>query len=77
MKQRILLFFYVFDLLLSSPLSAQIEYFPPANSAWEEREPTALGLNEKALTKTVDFALSNEYSGSRDLRIAILKGVCS
>ena len=74
MKQRIFLFFYVFGLLLSSPLSAQIEYFPPANSAWEEREPTALGLNEKALTKAVDFALSNEYSGSRDLRIAILKG---
>ena len=74
MKQRINLVFYLFSLLLSGSLEAQTVYFPPANTDWEERSPSSLDLNGKALAKAVDFALENEYSGSRDLRIAILKG---
>ena len=74
MKQRINLVFYLFSLLLSGSLEAQTVYFPPANTYWEERSPSSLDLNGKALAKAVDFALENEYSGSRDLRIAILKG---
>ena len=31
-------------------------------------------IRENALMEAVDFAEENEYSGSRDLRIAILKG---
>ena len=74
MKQRINLVFYLFSLLLSGSLEAQTVYFPPANTDWEERSPSSLDLNGKALAEAVDFALENEYSGSRDLRIAILKG---
>jgi len=32
------------------------------------------GLNDENLQKAIDFAQNNEYSGSRDLRIAIVKG---
>jgi len=74
MKQRINLVFYLFSLLLSGSLEAQTVYFPPANTDWEERSPSSLDLNGKALAEAVEFALENEYSGSRDLRIAILKG---
>ena len=74
MKQRINLVFYLFSLLLSGSLEAQTVYFPPANTDWEERSPSSLDLNGKALAEAIDFALENEYSGSRDLRIAILKG---
>lgn len=49
-------------------------YFPEANATWEEQLPKQLDLNAKKLQRAVDFAEANEYGGSRDLRIAILKG---
>lgn len=36
-----------------------------------------MGLNQQALNEAVQYAEDNEYSGSRDLRIAILKGFSS
>lgn len=48
-------------------------YFPPRGQ-WEAKSPKSLGFNEKKLNVAVQFAQNNEYSGSRDLRIAILKG---
>jgi CubicO group peptidase (beta-lactamase class C family) len=49
-------------------------YFPEPMVKWEQKAPNHIGLDENKLQVAVDFAKSNEYSGSRDLRIAILKG---
>ena len=54
-------------------LIAQENYFPERNN-WEEQTPEAMGLHADSIQKAVTFALSNEYSGDKDLRIAILKG---
>lgn len=55
-------------------ICAQDYYFPERNADWEERAPEDFKVNSKKLDEAVDFAMNNEYSGSRDLRIAILKG---
>ena len=49
-------------------------YFPERNEVWQEKAPKELQVNAKALQKAIEFAEENEYSGSRDLRIAILNG---
>ncbi|CAL66054.1 serine hydrolase domain-containing protein [Christiangramia forsetii] len=59
----ILLFFFF-------QLSAQEFYFPEAGE-WQEKPASEYNLNFSA---AVEFAKSNEYSESRDLRQAILKG---
>lgn len=46
----------------------------PDRYTWEERSAASLGLNDEALAAAVAFAMNNEYSGARDLRIAILEG---
>jgi len=59
----------------ASSLTAQESYyFPERNAVWQEKQPKALKVNAEDLQGAVDFAEANEYSGSRDLRIAILKG---
>ena len=60
-------------LLICVVSSASIaQYYP--GSEWEEKDPKELKVKTGALQKAVDFALNNEYTGSRDLRQAILKG---
>lgn len=54
--------------------SQETRYFPERNADWVIKSPTEFSINESALQKAVTFAMNNEYSGSRDLRIAILKG---
>jgi CubicO group peptidase (beta-lactamase class C family) len=49
-------------------------YFPGRQDTWEKRQASEVGVNGPALEKAVAFALANEYSGARDLRIAILQG---
>lgn len=49
-------------------------YFPPSHGAWEEKELKEFKISSKKIESAIDFAMNNEYSGSRDLRIAILKG---
>ena len=49
-------------------------YFPEKNANWEERKSSEFDINQTKIDEAVAFAMSNEYSGSRDLRIAILKG---
>jgi len=49
-------------------------YFPTKNEVWKEKSPTAYKIKPVKLAEAVTFAKANEYSGSRDLRIAILKG---
>ncbi|MFT7416863.1 MAG: hypothetical protein ACI9DS_002012, partial [Glaciecola sp.] len=49
------------------------DYFPERNN-WQIKPVAELGFNQPELDKAINFAENNEYSGSRDLRIAILKG---
>ena len=51
-----------------------VEYFPERNAVWQEKSSKEVKVNSKELNEAVAFAEANEYSGSRDLRIAILKG---
>ena len=55
-------------------LNAQDYYFPEANATWETKSPKSFKIDSEKLNSAVEFAEANEYSGSRDLRIAILKG---
>lgn len=57
-------------LFFISGLTAQEIYFPPAGE-WQEKEASEFNLD---FSEAVEFAISNEYSESRDLRQAILKG---
>jgi CubicO group peptidase (beta-lactamase class C family) len=52
------------------PVIAQ-EYYPPKGQ-WERKSPSEMGFNAMKLEAAVQFARENEYTGSRDLRIAIL-----
>ncbi|MCE2613699.1 beta-lactamase family protein [Flavobacteriaceae bacterium D16] len=62
-------------LMMCTALKAQeVQYFPDRNATWEEKLPGELYFNQAKLNEAVNFALANEYSGSRDLRQAILKG---
>lgn len=54
-------------------VKAQQPYFPEKDN-WQSQAPSALGFDSDKLKKAVQFAKDNEYSGDKDLRIAILKG---
>ena len=49
-------------------------YFPAKNEQWLTKKPGDYNINTARLDEAVEYAKANEYSGSRDLRIAILKG---
>ncbi len=55
-------------------VNSQPVYFPPKNSAWAEKSPEVSGIDPAKLEEAVNFASENEYTGSRDLRIAIIQG---
>ena len=69
---RVLLQFSI--VAISFITQGQIAYFPERNTDWEERSALSFNIDLNQLSNVVDFAEANEYSGSRDLRIAILKG---
>ncbi|MDR9409667.1 MAG: serine hydrolase, partial [Balneolaceae bacterium] len=73
-RYKLILFFLLFFLIPQTHLIAQNLYYPAAGAEWEERSPKELGFDEASLQQAVDFALENENSVERDLRIAILKG---
>jgi CubicO group peptidase (beta-lactamase class C family) len=60
-------------LVLCTHSFAAENYFPEKHQ-WLSKSASELGLDQKSLDKALEFAKDNEYSGSRDLRIAILKG---
>jgi len=62
----------VLTVAISVLTTGQSLYFPEKGE-WERRDPIDMGINAEILNNAVDFALSNEYSGDRDLRVAILK----
>ncbi|RIV46494.1 serine hydrolase domain-containing protein [Flagellimonas pelagia] len=61
-------------LMVNNPLTAQKMYFPERNETWKAAEKGQFKYDVSQLSKAVDYANANEYSGSRDLRIAILNG---
>ncbi|WP_228238092.1 serine hydrolase domain-containing protein [Allomuricauda sp. M10] len=61
-------------LMASNPLSAQKMHFPERNETWKTAEKSQFKYKADQLAKAVEYANANEYSGSRDLRIAILDG---
>ena len=67
-------YFALFTLIGFLNLNAQDYYFPVANTAWEQKSPKVFKIKDAPLKEAIEFAEANEYSGSRDLRIAILKG---
>ncbi len=54
----------------SSVLLAQ-SYYP--DKTWETKSPESVGVSQNAINQSIDFAQDNEYSGEKDLRLAILK----
>lgn len=71
MKKNVLL---LLTAILSFSLQGQDYYYPEKNELWEAQTPESFDIDSKELMEAVSFAKENEYSGGRDLRIAILKG---
>lgn len=68
--RHILLLFSLISLTVIA--SGQSIYFPEKNN-WKRKNPSDLGFDKNRLDAAIDYALQNEYSGDRDLRVAILK----
>ena len=58
----------------SNGTAQDITYFPERSAIWQVKTPDEVNVNSALLSDAVAFANSNEYSESKDLRIAILKG---
>ena len=70
MTYKIVLWFFCVNIAV-----AQTNYyFPERNKTWEQKLPKEVDVKAEKLLEAVSFAEKNEYLGSRDLRIAILKG---
>ena len=61
------------QLLLPFLVHSQDIYYPKPGEEWITKAPKEFGINEEKLKDAIAFAEANEYSGSRDLRIAILE----
>ena len=59
--------------LLLVTITVGQSYFPPRGE-WASKPATEMGFDADSLMAAVEFAEANEYSGSKDLRIAILQG---
>lgn len=67
MKNTSILFVVLF---LCTQLNAQ---YYPSKLSWETKKAAEAGFDATRLATAVDFAEANEYSGQRDLRLAILQ----
>ena len=65
---------FLFLLLTTLIINAQKTYFPEKNVNWKEVSPELYEIDNLKLNNAINFAISNEYSGDTDLRVAILKG---
>ncbi len=59
-------------IVVSFFVTAQTYY--PSRTDWQSKDAKELGFNANKLQEAVDFAEANEYSGHKDLRMAILEG---
>ena len=46
-------------------------YYPGRTGEWDSRRAEDVGINAESLQKAVDLARANQFSGPRDLKIAI------
>ncbi|NQU87182.1 MAG: serine hydrolase [Mariniphaga sp.] len=60
--------------LISFTVHSQNIYFPAKGGEWQGKALSEVGLSSEGINKAIDFARENEYTGSKDLRIAILEG---
>lgn len=66
------IFTFLFGFIVNLGISQEL-YFPERGN-WEEKSPSEFNINSTKLNEAISYAEANEYSGSKDLRIAILKG---
>lgn len=59
--------------LLAFSFGLQAQYYPSPQT-WDSKSPTDAGFDKARIDSAVNFALANEYSGQKDLRLAILEG---
>ncbi|WP_425390638.1 serine hydrolase domain-containing protein [Ekhidna sp.] len=64
---------YIFLLALGIATTLSAQYYP-TKSEWERKSPEDVKIDQSAIDDAVQFAQDNEYSGPKDLRIAILEG---
>ncbi|WP_236017249.1 serine hydrolase [Roseivirga sp. E12] len=70
-------FFKIKVIVLTMVCIAQVSYaqdYFPKRSEWESKTASSVGLNQSKLDEAVKFAEENEYSGSKDSRVASLIG---
>lgn len=65
---------YLILLLLFCATICQAQMYYPARGEWQEKTPAEYIIDSQNLQRAITFAEENEYSESRDLRQAILKG---
>lgn len=65
---------YLVLLLVLYGTATQAQLYYPSRDAWEEKTPAEYIIDSQNLQQAIDFAKENEYSESRDLRQAILRG---
>jgi len=59
------------------PFFVSAQYVPAKGKNWETKLPGEVGLDAAYINQAVAFAQQNEYTGSRDLRIATLESFAS
>ncbi len=69
---RIKYIYFVLFLITAIGYSQDL-YFPQRGN-WEEKLPSEFKIDTQKLKDAIQFAKNNEYSGSKDLREAIVKG---
>ena len=69
-----ILLFFLLAAIQGTGLAQSGWYYPEAGAEWKSQDPGDFQIDSESLREAVDFATSNEYSGPRDLRRAILKG---
>jgi len=74
MKKENFILILVLAFFTTFTFAQNVQYFPKVNEIWKKKNSAEYKINDNQLKKVIQFALENEYSGSRDLRIAILKG---
>jgi CubicO group peptidase (beta-lactamase class C family) len=73
-KRKGLMLFVICGLAIVSAKAQAPYYYPTKNVAWLQRSAKDFQITNEALDGAINFAMANEYTGSRDLRIAILDG---
>lgn len=68
---------FVFIFFLSTSINAQKYYFPERGEVWKEKTPSTFNIDESKLKSAIDFAKQNEYSGSTDMRVAVMEAFAS